>query len=117
MHKIGSNLVQNFDKDINLLEKALIEENSQINSVKKFLSKNSDIDESNIVYRNTLKLITTQSLAKDTELKIKDYLKDHLTNFKPPNQRTRKLIEEIKLQNSKIIKENSKLHEDPISKK
>lgn len=115
MHKIGSNLVQNIDMDISLLEKALIEENSQINTIKKYLAKNSDIDSSNVVYRNTLKLISTQALPKDTELKIKDYLKDHLTNFKPPNQNTRKLIEEIKLQNSQIIKENSKLNDDPTS--
>ena len=115
MHKIGSNLVQNIDMDISLLEKALIEENSQINTIKKYLAKNSDIDSSNVVYRNTLKLISTQALPKDTELKIKDYLKDHLTNFKPSNQNTRKLIEEIKLQNSQIIKENSKLNDDPTS--
>ena len=115
MHKIGSNLVQNIDMDISLLEKALIEENSQINTIKKYLAKNSDIDSSNVVYRNTLKLISTQALPKDTELKIKDYLKDHLTNFKPPNQNTRKLIEEIKLQNSQIIRENSKLNDDPTS--
>ena len=117
MHKLGSSLVQNLDKDINLLEKALIEENSQINSIKKHLSKNSDIDETNVVYRNTLKLISTQSLPKDTELKIKDYLKDHLTNFKPPSKKTRELIEEIKLQNSKIIKEISMKNEDPVSKR
>lgn len=60
------------------------------------------------MYRNSLKLHATQLLPRDTEIKVKDYLKNHLTNFKPHNPNTQILIEEIKTQNAKLIKESAK---------
>jgi hypothetical protein len=95
---------QEYEKDIELLERCLDEENSKINVLKKQLAKTCDVDGSNIVYRNHLKFLSTQNLQKDIEDKIKDYLKDHITNFKPPNDKTQRLIEEIKSQNAQIIK-------------
>ena len=41
------------------------------------------MDGSVLLYKNNLKLNTTQSLSQDTVIKVKDYLKSHLTNFKP----------------------------------
>lgn len=116
MHKLGVGLIQKYDNDIRLLERSLNEENSKINTLKKALVKNCDVDGSNVVYRNALKLNATQVLPKDTEIKIKDYLKNHLTNFKPHNPNTQTLIEEIKAQNAKVIKESAKSFEEMSSK-
>jgi hypothetical protein len=108
MHKLGAGLVQKYDNDIRLLERSLNEENNKISAIKKSLIRTSDIDGSNVVYKNSLKLHATQPLRDDTQSKIREYLKDHLTNFKPPNCNSQNLIEEIKAQNSHIIKNNGK---------
>lgn len=56
------------------------------------------------MYRNTLVLNSAQSIDKDTESKIREYLKDHISNFKPAPDKTLSLIEKIRQQNAQIIK-------------
>jgi hypothetical protein len=72
------------------------------------------------VYRNTLVLNSAQSIDKDTEGKIREYLKDHISNFKPAPEKTCNLIEQIRQQNSEIIKsreKNSKLMLEIVKEK
>lgn len=76
--------------------------------------RSSDIDGSNTYYRNVLKLNTTQNLSQDTVQKVKEYLKSHITNFKPPWNRQQKLIEEIKMQNAKIIQRHKEEIKKPL---
>ena len=64
------------------------------------------MDGSVLLYKNNLKLNTTQSLSQDTVIKVKDYLKSHLTNFKPQSNQHWSLIEQIRQQNAQIINSN-----------
>lgn len=93
MHKLGAGLVSKYDNDIRLLNRSLNEENNKINTIKKSLIRISDVEGSNVVYKNNLKLHATQPLRDDTQTKIREYLNDHLTNFKPPNSQSQSLIE------------------------
>lgn len=116
LHRLGNSIIQKYDTDIQLLEKSLQEENNKLMYIKKMLAKSSDVDGSNVVYRNTLRLNTTQQLPRDTEGKVKTYLKAHLTNFKPSNEKTRRLIEEIKRQNSATIQHFGKVGTEQANK-
>lgn len=92
------------NKDIKALEEALTEEDGRIKKVAKQLVKKSDVQGKGVVYRNELKLSTMQDLSKDTVGKVKDYLRDHLDNFKAVGKEQQQIIEKVRMQNSEILK-------------
>lgn len=92
------------NKDIKALEEALTEEDGRIKKVAKQLVKKSDVQGKGVVYRNELKLSTMQDLSKDTVGKVKDYLRDHLDNFKAVGKEQQLIIEKVRMQNSEILK-------------
>ena len=61
------------------------EEDSHLDDLKENLIRTSDIDSSNVVYQNNLKFHSAQSLELETQGKIRAYLNDHISNFKPLN--------------------------------
>lgn len=106
MHKIGISKLNEIDNDIRILEKTIKEEDTKIDGLKKDIIMTSDVDGSNVVYKNNLNFHSTQSLGAETQRKIKSYLSGHLSNFKPHNEKSQNLIETIKSQNAEIIKKN-----------
>ena len=106
MHKVGMTKLEELDNDLSILEKTLQEETTHLSSIKNTLAKTCDIDGSNTVYHNSLVMHSLQPLTAPTQTKIKSYLSQHISNFKPPNQKTKSLIEKIKSENSEIIKKN-----------
>ncbi|CAI2373097.1 unnamed protein product [Moneuplotes crassus] len=116
MHKVGIIKLNEIDNDILILEKAIKEEDSHIDVLKHNIVNTSDVDGSNFAYRNNLKFHSTQPLGTDTQSKIKSYLSEHLSNFKPHNKKTIQLIEQIKSQNAEIIKKNGRIFDKNFSK-